>query len=119
MITCTIDNASELPRIKNYQLNEHGCKLWWVEYGGRLDTIHQSEDIKFELWKVIYGIWDFVKNSGDYPEAENLTLEWVGTIPGKRESRRFEGDYILNQKDIVEQRDYYDRVVVGFKNLWK
>lgn len=108
-----IKNAKELPRIKNYQLNQHGCKLWWVEYGGRLDTIHQSEDIKFELWKVIYGIWDYVKNSGDYPEAQNLTLEWVGTIPGKRESRRFEGDYILNQKDIVEQRDYYDRVVVG------
>ena len=108
-----IKNASELPRIKNYQLGDHGCKLWWVEYGGRLDTIHQSEDIKFELWKVIYGIWDYVKNSGKYPEAENLTLEWVGTVPGKRESRRFEGDYMMSQKDIVEQRDYYDAVAHG------
>ena len=108
-----IDNAAELPRIKNYQLNDHGCKLWWVEYGGRLDTIHQSEDIKFELWKVVYGIWDYVKNSGKFPEAENLTLEWVGTIPGKRESRRFEGDYILSQKDIVEQRGHYDDVAYG------
>ena len=108
-----IDNAAELPRIRNYQLNDHGCKLWWVEYGGRLDTVHQSEDIKFELWKVIYGIWDYVKNSGKYPDAENLTLEWVGTIPGKRESRRFEGDFMLTQKDIVEQRDYYDRVAFG------
>ena len=98
-----IKNAEELPRIKNYQLGDHGCKLWWVEHGGRLDTIHQSEDIKFELWKVVYGIWDYVKNSGKYPEAANLTLEWVGTIPGKRESRRFEGDYMLAQKDIVEQ----------------
>ncbi len=108
-----IKNAADLPRIRNYQLHEHGCRLWWVEYGGRLDTVHQSEDIKFELWKVIYGIWDYVKNSGKYPEAENLTLEWVGTIPGKRESRRFEGDFILTQKDIVEQRDHYDRVSFG------
>lgn len=108
-----IKNAEELPRIKNYQLGDHGCKLWWVEHGGRLDTIHQSEDIKFELWKVVYGIWDYVKNSGKYPEAANLTLEWVGTIPGKRESRRFEGDYMLTQKDIVEQRDYYDAVAFG------
>lgn len=108
-----IDNAKELPRIRNYRLNEHGCNLWWVEYGGRLDTIHQSEEIKFELWKVVYGIWDYVKNSGEYPESENLTLEWVGTIPGKRESRRFEGDYMLVQKDIVEQKDYYDRVAFG------
>lgn len=108
-----IDNAAELPRIRNYKLNEHGCNLWWVEYGGRLDTIHQSEEIKFELWKVVYGIWDYVKNSGKYPESENLTLEWVGTIPGKRESRRFEGDYMLVQNDIVEQKDYYDRVAFG------
>ena len=108
-----IKNAENLPRIKNYQLGDHGCKLWWVEHGGRLDTVHQSEDIKFELWKVVYGIWDYVKNSGKYPEADNLTLEWVGTIPGKRESRRFEGDFMLTQKDIVEQRDYYDAISFG------
>lgn len=108
-----IDNAEELPRIKNYELGEHGCKLWWVEYGGRLDTVLQSEEIKFELWKVIYGIWDHVKNSGKFPKADNLTLEWVGTIPGKRESRRFEGDYILTQKDIVNQQDQYDAVAFG------
>ena len=108
-----IKDAGELPRIKNYQMGDHGCKLWWVEYGGRLDTIHESENIKFELWKVIYGIWDYVKNSGKYPESENLTLEWVGTIPGKRESRRFEGDFMLSQKDIVEQRNHYDAVSFG------
>ncbi|NJL76279.1 MAG: FAD-dependent oxidoreductase [Saprospiraceae bacterium] len=108
-----IKNAEDLPRIKNYQMGDHGCKLWWVEYGGRLDTIHDSEAIKFELWKVVYGIWDYIKNSGKYPEASNLTLEWVGTIPGKRESRRFEGDYMLSQKDIVEQRNHYDAIAHG------
>lgn len=108
-----IKNAAELPRIRNYQSGDHGCKLWWVEYGGRLDTIHESENIKFELWKVIYGIWDHIKNGGKYPEAANMTLEWVGVIPGKRESRRFEGDYMISQKDIVEQRDHYDNVAFG------
>lgn len=108
-----LKNAEELPRIRNFQVNEVGCRLWWVEYGGRLDTIHQSEDIKWELWKVIYGIWDMVKNSGKYPGTENLTLEWVGTIPGKRESRRFEGDYMLTQADVVEQREHYDAVAFG------
>ncbi|MEH6682013.1 MAG: FAD-dependent oxidoreductase [Sediminicola sp.] len=108
-----IKNVGDLPRIRNYKLGEHGCNLWWVEYGGRLDTIHESEDIKFELWKIVYGIWDYVKNSGKYPEAANLTLEWVGTIPGKRESRRFEGDYMLSQKDIVEQKNHFDAVAFG------
>lgn len=108
-----LQDAGELPRIRNYQLQDHGCKLWWVEYGGRMDTIHQSEKIKWELWKVIYGIWHYVKNSGKFPEAENLTLEWVGTIPGKRESRRFEGDYMLSQKDVVAQREHEDAVAFG------
>ena len=62
---------------------------------------------------MLYGIWDYIKNSGKYPEAKNLTLEWVGTIPGKRESRRFEGDFMLSQKDIVEQRDYDDAIAHG------
>ena len=108
-----LKDAGELPRIRNFQLQDHGCRLWWVEYGGRMDTVHQSEEIKWELWKVVYGIFDYIKNSGAFPDAENLTLEWVGTIPGKRESRRFEGDYMLSQKDVVEQREHEDAVAFG------
>src|SRR5690606_32084457 len=77
------------------------------------DTIHASEEIKWELWRIIYGIWDHVKNSGEYQDVANLTLEWVGTIPGKRESRRFEGDYMLTQKDVVEQREHKDELSFG------
>lgn len=91
----------------------HGCKYWWVEYGGRLDTIYDNEEIKFTLWKVAYGLWDYIKNSGKYPEAETKTLEWIGCIPGKRESRRFVGLYMLNQKDVIEQRTHYDAVTFG------
>ena len=108
-----LKDVSSIVKYRSYELSDHGCKLWWLEYGGRLDTIHQTEEIKWELWKVIYGIWDHVKNSGKYPEAENLTLEWVGHIPGKRESRRFEGDYILSQKDVIEQREHSDAVSYG------
>ncbi|WP_339903417.1 FAD-dependent oxidoreductase, partial [uncultured Cyclobacterium sp.] len=103
----------ELPRFKSFNLKDHGCRLWWVEYGGRKDTIHESETIKWELWRVIYGIWNHLKNSGEYPEVDTHTLEWVGTIPGKRESRRFEGDYILSQKDLVEQRVFEDAISFG------
>ena len=42
-----------------------------------------------------------------------MTLEWVGHIPGKRESRRFEGDYMISQKDVVEQGQHYDAVSFG------
>lgn len=90
-----------------------GCKFWWIEFGGRLDTIRESEEIKYKLWDVVYGIWDYIKNSGKFESVENLTLEWVGNIPGKRESRRFLGHYMLTQQDIVEQRTHDDVVAFG------
>jgi hypothetical protein len=108
-----LKDITQIPKFKSFNTQDFGCRLWWVEYGGRLDTVHDTETIKWELWKVIYGIWDHIKNSGKFPEAETLTLEWVGTIPGKRESRRFEGDYMLIQQDIVEQRPHYDSVAFG------
>ena len=78
-----------------------------------LDTVHDTEIIKWELWKVVYGVWNYIKNSGKFPEAETMSLEWVGTIPGKRESRRFEGDYMLKQQDIIEQKVFDDVVAFG------
>ncbi|RZK63481.1 MAG: FAD-dependent oxidoreductase, partial [Pedobacter sp.] len=107
------DITTEIPRFRNFNTKEYGCRLWWLEYGGRLDTVHDTEKIKMELWKVVYGAWNYIKNSGNFPEAETMTLEWVGTIPGKRESRRFEGDYMLRQQDIVEQLTHDDAVAFG------
>ncbi|UHG91907.1 FAD-dependent oxidoreductase [Spirosoma oryzicola] len=108
-----LDDITKIPRYRRFNAQEYGCQLWWIEYGGRLDTVHDTEQIKWELWKVVYGVWNHIKNSGQFPEAANLTLEWVGQIPGKRESRRFEGDYILRQQDIVEQREHLDAVAFG------
>jgi hypothetical protein len=42
-----------------------------------------------------------------------MTLEWVGALPGKREYRRFIGDYVLNQNDILAQEAFDDRVAFG------
>lgn len=108
-----LKDITKIPRYRDFNATENGCRLWWIEWGGDLDTVHETETIKWELWKVAYGVWDYIKNSGKFPEAENLTLEWVGTIPGKRESRRFEGDHILIQQDIVEQRTHPDAVSFG------
>lgn len=108
-----LKDITQIPRYRSFNTRDFGCRLWWLEYGGRLDTVHDTETIKWELWKVVYGVWNHIKNSGQFPEAENLNLEWVGHIPGKRESRRFEGDYMLIQQDIVEQRAHYDAVAFG------
>lgn len=108
-----LKDITKLPKFHQLNATSSGCRLWWLEWGGRLDTVHDTEKIKWELWKVVYGVWDYIKNSGKFPDAKNLTLEWVAMIPGKRESRRFEGDYMLRQQDIVEQRRHADAVSYG------
>lgn len=108
-----LDDITRIPRFGQIAAADHGCQFWWLEYGGCLDTVHETEAIKWELWKVVYGVWNYIKNSGKFPEAENLTLEWIGSIPGKRESRRFEGDYLLTQQDVIEQRRHGDAVSYG------
>lgn len=107
------EKISRLMKPDYFTFEQTGCWYWWLEYGGRLDTIHDTEQIKYELWKVIYGVWDYIKNSGKYPDAANFTLEWVGVIPGKRESRRFNGYYKLSQSDIVSQKNHYDNISYG------
>jgi hypothetical protein len=108
-----LKDITKIPRWRDIKAVDSGCRFWWLEWGGKFDTIHDSEKIKWELWKVVYGVWNHIKNSGQFPEAETFTLEWVGTIPGKRESRRFEGDHMLTQHDIVEQRQHADAVSFG------
>ena len=108
-----LKDITKIPHYRDVRASDSGCRFWWLEWGGRMDTVLDTEEIKWELWKVAYGVWDYIKNSGKFPEAETLTLEWVGTIPGKRESRRFEGDYMLNQRDVVEQHLFDDAVSFG------
>ncbi|SDW03696.1 FAD-dependent oxidoreductase [Paenibacillus sp. CF384] len=101
-----------IPMKRVIRSGDNGCAYWWIEWGGESDTVHDNELIRDELWAAIYGIWDYIKNSGKF-DADNMTLEWVGSIPGKREYRRFVGDHVLNQNDIVAQREFEDRVAFG------
>jgi len=101
-----------IPTRRIIRTGDSGCHYWWIEWGGEVDTVHENERIRDELWAAIYGIWDYIKNSGKF-EADNLTLEWVGSVPGKREFRRFCGDYVLNQNDILAQQPFPDRVAFG------
>ena len=88
--------------------------FWWIEWGGHLDSIKDNATtIRHELYRIALGVWDYVKNSGRYPESENWTLDWVGAIPGKRESRRFVGPHMLTQQDVLEPKPHADEVAFG------
>lgn len=86
---------------------------WWSEWGGQFDTIKDNERIRHELLRIALGVWDYVKNSGKHPDSSHWALEWVGAIPGKRESRRFLGPHILTQDDVLGACIFNDRVAYG------
>ena len=85
---------------------------WWIEIGYPFDTINENERIKHKLIAHLLGVWDHLKNEGDH-KFKNFSLEWVGMVPGKRESRRFMGDYILKEQDIKMRRFFPDAVAYG------
>lgn len=88
--------------------------FWWIEWGGAFDTIRDNERIRFELLSIVTGVWDYVKNSGEHPSSANWGMDWVGMMPGKRESRRIEGDHILTQQDVMGLNgDLRDAVAIG------
>jgi hypothetical protein len=89
-----------------------GNNWWWFELGGEDDSIHDTERLRDELLAVAFGVWDHIKNHGDHG-AENWALEWVGFLPGKRESRRYVGDHILTQNDIRAEGKFADLVAYG------
>ena len=83
--------------------------FWWIEVGGEWDCIHDTDRCRDELLKICYGVWDHMKNRGDHG-VDNWELEWIGFLPGKRESRRYVGKYTVTQND-VEAAGHFDDIV--------
>lgn len=102
----------ESMHLKNHDVRGTGINFWWIELGGTQDTIGDAQNINDELVKTAYGIWDHIKNRGDHG-MDNWELEWIGFLPGKRESRRYEGAYMLNQRDLEEGHSFPDTVAFG------
>jgi hypothetical protein len=107
---------SLLSRDHSSSVDPYGIKeyagYWWIEVGVPFNTIDQNEEIRDELLRHLLGVWDHIKNRGDH-KAENMAIDWIGWYPGKRESRRLIGDYILTEHDVRENKSFPDRVAYG------
>lgn len=99
--------------LKHRPVHSYEYGYWWFEWGGQHDTIKDNEMIRHELLRIALGIWDYIKNSGDHPDSAPWVLDWVGAIPGKRESRRLRGPHVLVQDDVLGGRLFDDAVAYG------
>lgn len=91
--------------------------IYFTEAGGNRDTIRSDTTIYEELLKQMWAFWDFIKNGPSKEAAKNWDLIWISTKSGKRESRRFLGDYILTQTDIEAGRLFPDDIAYGGHDL--
>ncbi len=86
--------------------------FWYIEIGGNEDTIAQAENLNERLLALCLGIWDTIKNSGEF-NADEFELTFIGFLPAKRESRRMKGDYVLTANDVLSGGSFPDTVAYG------
>jgi len=84
---------------------------WWLEVNAPFHQIDDNQAVRDELHRHVLGVWNYIKNhSPDRDEAANYVLDWIGQIPGKRESRRLVGDVIVTEHDLHTDREWPDGV---------
>ena len=113
--------AMKFPTCESFSAGRHpflGARTgdqWMIELGGLGDTYADAEQIRDDLLRLIFGLWDHLKNHCPREEqtAANHRLAWVGHVAGKRENRRLIGDYVLTENDIRQQTLFPDRVAYG------
>ena len=107
---------STIPGVKihyKYLNQVDNNNFWWIECSGKnFDTIFDANEIQFELKKIAYGVWAYLKN---HPNgvAKGFDLVWVGSIPGKRESTRYVAPHTLTEQDVVSGGHFEDVVAYG------
>lgn len=105
--------AEDLPH-RLPQMEAMGENFWYIEVGGDMDSIRDTEKCRDELQKIAYGIWDYVKNAPENKEKNKYwRLDWLGMLPGKRESRRYIGDHVMCQDELRAGGHFEDIVAFG------
>ena len=108
------EKPQDLPNRMN---GVRGANFWWIELGGLQNTITDAEAIRADLMRVAWGVWDYIKNrSPAKADAATWSLEWLGSLPGKRENRRYVGEHTMSQNDVRAAADpnhYADAIAYG------
>ncbi|TVR44729.1 MAG: FAD-dependent oxidoreductase [Planctomycetota bacterium] len=88
---------------------------WWIEIGVPWHTIHDNETIRHELTRHALGVWNWMKNHDPKMRelCANFALDFIGQVPGKRESRRIVGRHWLTENELQARTDFPDEICHG------
>ncbi len=108
------DSACQFPEVPwaNNVVGKFSANMgtWnWEMISDKWHQVDNAEQIRDHMLQAIYGsFYNEKKLSG----SENLKLEWVSYLVGKRESRRLVGDYIFTFNDVRDLNTFPDAVVM-------
>ena len=101
-------------KLRTPNLRSSSENFWYLELGGMVDAIKDTETVRDELLRLAYGIWDYLKNDPEQKEKnKNFDIDWIGILPGKRESRRYIGDHVMTQHDVSSGGHFDDIIAYG------
>ena len=106
-----IDQTSINKRV-NFNGTDYTCQnFWWLELGGNKNALKDADEINHELISLAFSTYsEMVKKTQGKSGWE---LDWVGFLAGKRETRRYVGDYVLNENDLIEAKPFDDEIAYG------
>jgi len=115
--TCQDDQAYSFPKVPwaIEVADGYAAKkgTWnWEFITSDYHQIDDGEFIRDHMLKAIYGSFYNVKQ---HPGNENLKLEWMSYLLGRRESRRLVGDHIFTFQDAKGITEFPDSVVVEIR----
>lgn len=85
--------------------------FWWLEFGGDDDSLKKAEKHNQTAISMAFSAYRSIKNKiGD---KFAYSLDWVGFLAGKRETRRYRGDYVLTANDILNGTPFQDEIAYG------
>lgn len=93
---------------------EHSARFYYPsETGGDINVIEDAHEIYERIVGHLNSAWDRHKNDVSRDELKNWEMGFVSAKLAKRESRRFNGDYMINENDIDDGRIFEDAIAVG------
>ena len=87
---------------------------WWLEHPGTFDDLDDPERARDELIRIHLDYWGWLRKHPKFgPQARTSRLEEIKIHNGRREGRRFLGDYVLTSTDCREGRRFPDAITCG------